>query len=766
MVTKKLSHSRSLLAAFSISCFIAGCSPQPNTAKGISPEQLPQQATYVGGQQCSNCHQQEWGLWVNSHHDLSFQTASPDSVLGNFSNTTFSYNGIMTEFFMRNDVYWTKTDGPDGALTEYEITHAIGSEPLQQYVAKFPDGHYQVLGIAWDTRPTDEGGQRWFHLYPDGAIDNNDPLHWTGVYQNWNGSCADCHSTNLKKNYSRAEDSFQTTYSDINVSCEACHGPGSLHTQQPETFQLTLSNNLTANWLFPEGASIAQRVPALEEHGESQICARCHSRRSQLTDEHNPGDPLLDAFRPSLLDNEIYHPDGQIQEEVYVYGSFVQSKMYAAGVTCSDCHDPHTADLHFEGDALCAQCHLASTYANQSHNHHEVQNEQVTCANCHMPAQTYMTVDPRRDHSFRVPRPDLSIELGSPNACNNCHSQETPQWAVNHITEWFPQGRLETPHYGQAINAGRTWSAERTSLLLSLVNDSSLPSIVRATGIRLLANQLDDLSVNTIEHLLQLDEPLIQLEGLAALHSIDIERRINLSQRFLTAPLRALRIEAAKLLLPARSELSNRRQADLDRALSEHWDSLNFNSERGEGLLSLGNAFIQMGDLAEAESTMRTAIDREPYLTAAYVNLADIYRQTGREMEAEVLLRSAIENNPQNPTGYFALGLSLVRSGQLREAVITLGDAATLAPNEPYYQYVAGIALNSNGEREAGLTTLHEVHNQFPGHRDTLFALATIYRDEENWDTAELYTRRLLSISPSDGPAQALLKEIEGIAIR
>ena len=766
MVARQLFHSRSLLTALSISLFVAGCSPQPNTAKGVSPEELPQQATYVGGQQCSNCHQQEWSLWVNSHHDLSFQTASPDSVLGDFSNTTFSYNGIMTEFFMRNDVYWTRTDGPDGALTEYEITHAIGSEPLQQYVAKFPDGHYQVLSIAWDTRLTDEGGQRWFHLYPDGAIDHNDPLHWTGVYQSWNGSCADCHSTNLKKNYSRTEDSFQTTYSDINVSCEACHGPGSLHIQQPETVRLTLSDNLTANWSFPEGASIAQRIPALEKHSESQICARCHSRRSQLTDEHNPGDPLLDAFQPSLLDNEIYHPDGQIQEEVYVYGSFMQSKMYAAGVTCSDCHDPHTANLRFEGDALCAQCHLASTYANQSHNHHDVQNEEITCANCHMPAQTYMGVDPRRDHSFRVPRPDLSIELGSPNACNNCHSQETPQWAANQITEWFPQGRLGTPHYGQAINAGRTWSAERAPLLLSLVNDPSLPSIVRATGIRLLANQLDDLSVNTIGHLLQLDEPLIQLEGLTALHNIDIERRINLSQRFLTAPLRALRIEAAKLLFPARSELSDRRQADLDRALIEHWDSQDFNSERGEGLLSLGNAFIQMENLTEAESIMRTAIDREPYFTAAYVNLADIYRQTGREMEAEILLRSAIENNPQNPTGYFALGLSLVRSGQLREAIITLGDAAALAPNEPYYQYVAGIALNSNGEREAGLATLHEAHNQFPGHRDTLFALATIYRDEENWDTAELYTRRLLSISPSDGPAQALLKEIEGEVIR
>ena len=510
MVARQLFHVWGLLASTFISFFVVGCSPQPNTlSSGEAPEQ--KQATYVGGQQCSNCHQQEWNLWENSHHDLSLQAAGPDSVLGNFSNTTFSYNGIITEFFIRNDAYWTKTDGPDGTLTEYEITHAIGSEPLQQYVTKFSDGHYQVLSIAWDTRTEEEGGQRWFHLYPNDVVNHNDPLHWTGVYQNWNGTCADCHSTNLKKNYSRTETAFQTNYSDINVSCEACHGPGSLHVQQPETFQLTFSENLSADWLFSENSSIAQRVPALEEHTELEICARCHSRRSQLTDEHNPGDPFLDAFRPSLLDDGIYHPDGQIQEEVYVYGSFLQSKMYAAGVTCSNCHDPHTANLRFEGDALCAQCHLPSKYAVQSHNHHEEQNEEMTCANCHMPSQTYMSVDPRRDHSFRVPRPDLSIELGSPNACNTCHSIETPQWAANKITEWFPEGRLGTPHYGQAINAGRIWSAERTPLLLALVNDPSLPSIVRATGIRLLANQLDDSSLNTIENLLYLNEPLIQL---------------------------------------------------------------------------------------------------------------------------------------------------------------------------------------------------------------------------------------------------------------
>ena len=762
MVARQLFHVWGLLASTFISFFVVGCSPQPNTlSSGEAPEQ--KQATYVGGQQCSNCHQQEWNLWENSHHDLSLQAAGPDSVLGNFSNTTFSYNGIITEFFIRNDAYWTKTDGPDGTLTEYEITHAIGSEPLQQYVTKFSDGHYQVLSIAWDTRTEEEGGQRWFHLYPNDVVNHNDPLHWTGVYQNWNGTCADCHSTNLKKNYSRSETAFQTNYSDINVSCEACHGPGSLHVQQPETFQLTFSENLSADWLFSENSSIAQRVPALEEHTELEICARCHSRRSQLTDEHNPGDPFLDAFRPSLLDDGIYHPDGQIQEEVYVYGSFLQSKMYAAGVTCSNCHDPHTANLRFEGDALCAQCHLPSKYAVQSHNHHEEQNEEMTCANCHMPSQTYMSVDPRRDHSFRVPRPDLTIELGSPNTCNNCHSIETPQWAANKITEWFPEGRLGTPHYGQAINAGRIWSAERTPLLLALVNDPSLPSIVRATGIKLLANQLNDSSLNTIENLLYLNEPLIQLEGLAALNNVGIDTRINFAQRFLTSPLRALRIEAAKLLLPARSELSERRQADLDRALNEYLDSQDFNSERGEGLLSLGNTFVQMDNLAEAEDTMRAAINNEPYFTAAYVNLADMYRQTGRENEAEILLRSAIENNPQNPAGYFALGLSLVRSGQAREAIEMLDNAATLAPNEPYYHYVTGIALNSNGETEAGLAKLHVTHNQFPGHRDTLFALATIYRDEENWNAAELYTRRLLTISPSDGPAQVLLTEIQDI---
>ena len=378
-----------------------------------------------------------------------------------------------------------------------------------------------------------------------------------------------------------------------------------------------------------------------------------------------------------------------------------------------------------------------------------------------MPEQTYMIVDPRRDHSFRVPRPDLSISIGTPNACNNCHNNETSQWAVNQISEWFPQNRLGTPHYGDAIHAGQIWSEERNPLLVSLVNDQSLPAIVRATGIKILSNQLDNSAINIISRLLQSEEPLIQLEGLAALQSVDLETRVNLGQRFLSSPLKALRIEAAKLLLPARFQLSNRRRADLDLALEEHWDSLNFNSERGEGLLGRANTLMHIGDLEGAETILLEAIDKQAYLTAAYINLADIYRQTGREEEAINLLQSGTINDPQNPAGFLALGMSYVRSGQTEDAIEMLNNAAALAPNDPYYQYVAGIAINSTNDTQSALAKLVEAHNQFPGHRDILFALAAIYRDQANWDSAELYTQRLLSISPSDEQAQILLEEIE-----
>ena len=716
-------------------------------------------AEYVGGQQCAACHMAETELWRGSHHDLAMAAANADTVSGDFDDAQLTYNSVTSEFFIRDGAYHVRTDGPDGALTEYEVTHAFGTEPLQQYLTRFPDGRYQVLSVAWDSRPPQDGGQRWFHLYPEEVVDHNDPLHWTGTFYNWNTTCAECHSTNLRKNYSPEQDRYETTFSSINVDCEACHGPGSLHVQAPADVPLGLAAT-TGQWQFVEGATIAQRVPALADRTELATCAQCHARRSQFTDDFEPGDPFLDGFRPALLDTGLYHADGQIQDEVYVYGSFLQSPMHAAGVTCSDCHNPHSAELRVEGNALCGQCHQASAYFGPEHHHHPGDGPGTACVDCHMPAETYMVVDPRRDHSFRVPRPDLSVALDTPNACAGCHQDQDAAWAAQTVAAWFPEGRSGTPHYAEAIHAARQWNADRASRLTELVDDPAAPAIVRATALSLLSAQLDDRGFQALETILREDDPLVQLAALDLAGSTQPEERAALTQRFLTHPLRALRLAAAQALVDSRGQLSERRQSDLDAAMEEYWAAQRFNADRAEGLFNSGSTLARLGRLDEATTTLETVIEREPYFTAAYINLADLLRRSGQEDQAEALLHRAIANNSEDPAGHYALGLSLVRSGQLTEAMAALQEAAGLAPDEPYYQYVIGIALNSTGERESALEQLREAHARFPGYRDVLVALATIHRDGGEFDETRLYAERLLELSPADTVARALIEEL------
>ena len=737
---------------------LAGCVAEEPSATGENAAAA--QAGYVGGEQCSACHMAEAELWRGSHHDLAMAAASPESVSGDFNGAQFTYNGVTSEFFVRDGVYRVRTDGPDGALNEYEITHAFGVEPLQQYLAEFPDGRFQVLNIAWDSRPADEGGQRWFHLYPDDGVDHEDPLHWTGAFYNWNSTCAECHSTNLRKNWLPEEDRFETTFSSIDVDCESCHGPGSRHVQAPEDVPMGLAA-ATGQWQFPEGAVIAQRVPPLADRAELETCAQCHSRRSQFSDDFQPGDPLLDGFQPSLLDAGLYHADGQILDEVYVYGSFLQSPMHTAGVTCSDCHEPHSTQLRVQGDALCAQCHQASVYLGPQHHRHPGDGPGTNCVDCHMPAETYMVVDPRRDHSFRVPRPDLSVSLGTPNACSGCHQAEGDQWAADTVAAWFPEGRSGTPHYAEAIHAARQWAGDRSARLNALAGDATMPAIVRATAVSLLSAQIDDRALQTVEAVLQNDDdPLVQLAAVGLIENLNPGDRVGFAQRFLTHPLRALRLAAARVLLPSREQLSERRRNDLDAALAEYRAAQRFNSDRAEGLFNSASTLAQLGRLEDATEAFEATIARAPWFTAAYINLADLLRRYGREQDAEALLRQAVESNEEDPSGHFALGLSLVRSEQLEEAMESLQRAAELAPDEPYYQYVIGIALNSTGERAAALQRLREVNARFPGHRDTVVALATIHRDGGEVDEARLYAERLLDISPADPSARALLEEL------
>lgn len=735
-----------------------GCERGGDTvADGGAP---PPADDFVGGRVCAGCHEAEAALWQGSDHALAMQQADGSAVLGDFDDAEFHYGDITTRFFRRGGEFEVSTDGPDGQIAEFTVSRTFGVYPLQQYLIDIGDGKIQALDIAWDSRSADQGGQRWFHLHPDENIDYRDPLHWTGAYLRWNTMCAGCHSTDVIKNYDSADDSFDTRWASIDVGCEACHGPGSAHVSDPAV-PLPALPARPHRWVFADGASIAQRTPAGAPQEEIEVCAQCHSLRTQLTDAHQPGEPLLDAYRPSLLADPLYHADGQIEGEVYVYGSFLQSAMARAGVTCSDCHDPHSGALRAQGNALCTRCHLASTYDSPDHHRHEAGTTAAECTACHMRAKTFMVVDPRRDHSFRVPRPDLSARLGTPNACNDCHDDMTSEWAAARIQEWYPNGRWTVPHYGEALYAARAWSADARVRLLALIADDSAPAIVRATALSLLPGRMTVGDLPVLEASLEDADPLVRLAAIDLTSTLPPATRVDLVQRFLTDKLLAFRIAAARVLLTARDGLSERRQSDLDAATSELLAAQAYNSDLAQGVLNQALVAADRGRIADAEQILTEGIRRHPADTALHVNLAELYRIQGRASEAEDLLGSAIDANPDDAAVPLSLGLILVGDGRADEALPYFEQAAAKAPDQPYYQYVLAIAYNDMGDTSRALDLLRDTHERFPGQADVIIALATILRDTGAIDEAVGFAEELTNLLPGDPNATALLRELE-----
>jgi len=494
-----------------------------------APEAAAPQAKFVGRAVCARCHAREDSLWRGSHHDLAMQPANAQTVLGDFNDARFTHFGITSTFSKKDGKFFVNTDGPDGALHDYEIAYTFGVFPLQQYLIAFPGGRYQALNVVWDARAKSDGGQKWFHLYPKEAVAHDDVLHWTGGYQNWNFMCAECHSTNVVKGYDAKSGEFHTTFSEINVSCEACHGPGSRHVDwaaaaaagkgdksaRDHGLAVDLRDSSAASWIIDPATGLPHRSAPRATRAEIEMCARCHSRRSVLTEPYLPGLPLADTHRPSVLADPLYFADGQIRDEVYEYASFRQSRMYHQGVTCSDCHDPHRATIAAPVDAVCGKCHPAAIFAAATHTHHKVNTPASSCVGCHMPTRDYMVVHARHDHSIRIPRPDLTVAIGTPNACANCHAAKGAAWAAAASKRWWTK-RAGEPHFGETIEAGRRAARGSGAALAALVNDTTLPAFARATALDLLGRQLTQQTVTALQRALYDPDPIVRASAVNA----------------------------------------------------------------------------------------------------------------------------------------------------------------------------------------------------------------------------------------------------------
>ncbi len=683
--------------------------------------------------------------------------------------------GVTSTFYRKDGKFYVRTDGPDGGLQDYEVAYTFGAYPLQQYLVAFPGGRYQALGLAWDSRPAAEGGQRWFHLYPNEEIPFSDPLHWTGPNQTWNYMCADCHSTDLRKNFDLATNSYRTTWSEIDVSCEACHGPSSSHVawaRAPESAPAGDKHGLLVSfrdpgagkWELDSTTGTAKRSPPRQSIAEVETCARCHARRREIAPSYVYGHPFLDTHMPALLAAGLYHADGQVLDEVYEYGSFGQSRMFQMGVTCSDCHDPHSLRLRADGNAVCGQCHLPAKFDAESHHHHQPQSAGAQCADCHMPTRTYMVIDARRDHAIRIPRPDLSVAIGTPNACNNCHTTQTAEWAAAAVTRWYGPSRRAEPQYGTVIDAGRKGKPGADRDLSALAVDSTKPAIVRATALSLLPQFTANVTPEMIKAYLSGvsdADPLVRTAAVDALQPFAPEERLQVAAPLLADPVRAVRIAAVRQLaaVPTRL-LTPQQQADLDRASAEFIEAQMASADRPEAHVTLGAFHADRAQADAAEAAYRTALRLDPSFVPAMVNLADLYRALQRDADGEPLLRQAVAVEPENAVARHALGLLLVRMRRLDEAIPELRQAAQLVPNNARYAYVYAIALHTAGQSAEALRVLRFDQQMHPADVAILTALVTISRDTGDLAAARDYAEQLLRIAPDNPEARALYQSL------
>jgi tetratricopeptide (TPR) repeat protein len=625
-----------------------------------------------------------------------------------------------------------------GRDADIALAYALGHRNVEQYVGPLVPGRMQALPLSYDVQRGE-----WFDLFAGESRTPADWGHWTNRGMTANVQCLFCHTTGFEKGYQEASDTYDSRWSEIGVGCEACHGPGLPHVEARRA-------GAADPW--------ANRDPDLL----LAACGSCHSRRIERA-AWTPGEPFLDGFEPELFDSEAYYPDGQVREELYELVSFQSSRMFAEGVRCWNCHDGHGNGTIKPGNQQCRTCH-ESRYDDEAHTHHPAGSAGATCAGCHMPVTVYMQRDPRHDHSFGRPDPELTIALGVPNACNRCHADRDAGWAAEHVRAWYPDETVREPRrvVARAIAAGRRGDAASVPDLLDLLGGAG-DAVRRASAARLLAGFPTSAGVTAgLRAAMRDPEPLIRTGAawaIAQRPTLAPDTRAVLVAA-LDDPVRTVRLHAAVGLrsVPADTLPPAAVQA-LARAEAEWRTSQELGADTPEAHYNLAIVLASTGQAAEAEREYRAALRLWPRSIQARHNLAMLLAQQGRTADAAAELETLIADDPV-PASAFALGLLYGQMGNWPAAARALDRCLAEDPSYPRARYNRALALAKAGDTTAALDELERAADDPAARPDAVRTLVDLSRqvnDKARLERWVLEAARLDQDAHVEPGARALL---------
>ncbi|MDN6854962.1 tetratricopeptide repeat protein [Pseudomonas sp. CAN2814] len=730
-------------------------SAKPSVTTAAKP---PSEPTLVDEQQCQSCHQGQSKAWQNSHHAQAMKPATAGNVQGDFEGVTFKGSTETTRFFRKDGDYWVNTPGADGKPADFKVAYTFGFEPLQQYLLEYPGGRLQALGVAWDSRK-----QQWFQLMPGQNIDYRDELHWTRPAQNANFMCVECHTTGFKRNFDAKTDTFASHWNSLGVGCQACHGPASKHLEWAQK---------------PDGSAGKGFDVPLHNASQATVietCARCHARRAPIADGFQNNHRFMDDYLPSTLTRELYEIDGKIKDEVFEWGSFTQSKMFAKGVQCTDCHNPHSGELKAPGNGVCLQCHnkagqpvragidgkglLAKDYDSPEHHHHQPGSAGAQCTSCHMPGRYYMVKDYRHDHGFTLPNPVHARRIGAPDACQACHREMPGKQLSNQFREWFAKelpakanaSSNPPPRYDETLWKARNGKPGASRALHLLLAATDLPAIRRATLLAELPSYPSPRSLELVALGLRDADPLVRHSAIEALPALAApEQQLPLLAPLLADSIRAVRIAAAWQLAQLPAPLLVGIDSQLQKGLAEYEQVQLDLAERPEANLNLALLYEQTGRSERVEPALRTALQRNPDFLPARVTLYQWLEANGRQGDARQVLDDGLRLHPESGLLHHVNGLALVRAGQRPQALKELREAVRLAPDDDQFRYVLAIALHDSGDIDGACHELEQLLQRHPSNRVARLALLDYLRQTGQFQKVQQLTAELEQQNPDD----------------